>query len=500
MQTESLAQSASIGNKTLGRPAMTIVWLMALSAAFSLFFLATQSLRLDEAQSLWQVSNSLPRVLNIVAQDVHVPLYHVLLHLWTFYTGNEVWALRLFSLIFMTLTIPLVYILGKKIFNEKIGMFAAVLTALSPFLVWYGSEIRMYSLLVFLTVINHIFFWDAAVKNKGFSRWFLYALTGILAAYTHYFFLLVLVSQFVFYLFFRAHFPAGTLSRLISTFFLIGLSLAPWLYYIYSLSETNYSEPLLAQPTVINLFITFTQFLFGFQSEQFNRLFIALWPIAVLFGFLSLAKKQRYSAGAFYLLVVTAFPTLAAFLVSIFITPVFLSRYLILAVPSLFLFIAWLFYHYPNRAAKAFRYSLVTVMAAALLNQAVSAYTPTKENYKDVALYLEQNANTDDMIMVSAPFTIYPLEYYYTGNSRIVTMPEWNRFEVGPIAEYSESELEEKVESLRLTHRRMFVVLSYDQGYEDNIRLYLDRNLERIEKKEFSNGLEAYIYRLRYDV
>jgi hypothetical protein len=33
------------------------------------------SIRLDEAQSIWQVSHSIPEILDIVGRDVHVPLY-----------------------------------------------------------------------------------------------------------------------------------------------------------------------------------------------------------------------------------------------------------------------------------------------------------------------------------------------------------------------------------------------------------------------------------------
>ena len=40
----------------------------------SVFFFQKQSLRLDEAQSLWQASYTPLKVINIVEQEVNVPL------------------------------------------------------------------------------------------------------------------------------------------------------------------------------------------------------------------------------------------------------------------------------------------------------------------------------------------------------------------------------------------------------------------------------------------
>ncbi len=56
-----------------------VFWLglfILFSALLSILRLANQSLRLDEAQSLWQTSHASWKILSIVAQDVHVPLYH----------------------------------------------------------------------------------------------------------------------------------------------------------------------------------------------------------------------------------------------------------------------------------------------------------------------------------------------------------------------------------------------------------------------------------------
>src|SRR5581483_4334119 len=136
------ARSATLSFATT----VALVAMMLIPIALSIFFFAGQSLRLDEAQSLWQTSRGFLDILTIVAGDVHVPLYHELLHLWRLYFGNTITAARDMSLLFYLLNIPALYFLGKLAYNRATGLFAAFLLSISPFMNWYGNEIRMYTL------------------------------------------------------------------------------------------------------------------------------------------------------------------------------------------------------------------------------------------------------------------------------------------------------------------------------------------------------------------
>src|SRR5690349_3960443 len=93
---------------------------MALPIIFSLSYFLHQSLRLDEAQSLWQTSRGFADVLTIVAGDVHVPFYHLLLRLWRLYIGDSVGFARLFSLVAYVGSIPALYLLGKTAHSKRV--------------------------------------------------------------------------------------------------------------------------------------------------------------------------------------------------------------------------------------------------------------------------------------------------------------------------------------------------------------------------------------------
>jgi len=495
--------------KTIGPKSWIVVCVMALLCFFiitvAIFILSHQSLRLDEAQSLWQSARSPAGILKIIAQDVHVPLFGLMLHFWMLVFGNGVAVARVMSLALFIAAVPAVYLLASLAFNKKIGLFSAVLIALSPFLNWYGSEIRMYSLLTLLTVINQYFFlaWFRFQQNtnhKPFSQtgiWTGYGISALLGIYTHYFFWLILLTQGVFYLIFSKQFPKHTFRNLSITATGLAVSISPWLYYVKRLNMISNSEPLLIKPTTVDLFNAFSQFIFGFHDDHVNTLIVSLWPLAVLFIFLGVRKHAKISPQTVYFFMSAFLPIAVTFIVSIFYRPVFLTRYLIFTTPSLFIFFAWFFDTYPKKTSTLLKSILVIAMIATFVLQIKDVGTPVKENYEQASWYIGTRASAQDIIVLSAPFTVYPFEYYYKGPSSIQTLPLWERFKPGPIPPFIEDEFPPQVESLAKTHQNIWLLLSYDQGYEQKLKYYFDSHYKKIDEQHFSSGLYLYVYETR---
>jgi uncharacterized membrane protein len=90
-----------------------VTLMMAFCLSLAYFVFSSQSLRLDEAQSLWQVDRSPGQIFNIIGKDVHVPLYHLTLHFWQQFFGNTVETGRLMSLLLYLASIPAIYFVGK---------------------------------------------------------------------------------------------------------------------------------------------------------------------------------------------------------------------------------------------------------------------------------------------------------------------------------------------------------------------------------------------------
>ncbi len=120
---------------------------VALGTVLRLYRIGAQPLWLDEASSLRFARLSLAQLWSwsSIVDPGNPPLYYSVLHGWLRFGDSEA-ALRIPSMVFGVLTIPLVYALGRTIRDHRLGLVAALLFAISPFQVWYSQEARGYSL------------------------------------------------------------------------------------------------------------------------------------------------------------------------------------------------------------------------------------------------------------------------------------------------------------------------------------------------------------------
>ncbi len=500
-----VAQQQSLSPKKGPSRLMVILGLSAmigLAITLSVTVFLDNSLRLDEAQSLFQSSRTPSGVLKLVAEDVHVPFYHIVLHFWLKIFGGTIAAARVLSLVFFVLIIPATYLLGRYAYHSRsIGLFGAFLVATSPFMNWYGSEARMYTMLAFFTIINQLFFLKIFRKGQP-SAWLGYGLTAILGMYTHYFFTFVLLTQVLFYVYKRREFydhGRRSFRNFLTTGMVVAAAFLPWVIYVLRLGFASNTRPNLSPPTSIDLFNTYSQFIFGFQVDYLNTIIVSLWPAVVLLAFFALQKNRKTTPETIFLVLAAVVPVVGAFFLSLAIQPFYLSRYLIVSLPPLLLFIGWTFSSYPPQLARALKAALVVGVVAAFAVQVISPDTPVKEDYAAATSYLAANADSQDVIVVSAPFTIYPIEYYYEGGAKLTTLPQWDRFSQGAIPAFSESNLPEEVKAVNRSYQRAWLVLSFNQGYENTIKDYYDNNFEQLEERDFSPGLTVYSYKLRYD-
>jgi len=111
-----------------------------------------QSLWSDEALTLviakWPVHDLLVRPVD------PTPGLYYLLHKWLIPDGSSVTAIRAISIVAGTLSIPAMYAIGRLAIGRSAGLLAAVLVALSPPLVDYSQEARVYALEIFLVLLS----------------------------------------------------------------------------------------------------------------------------------------------------------------------------------------------------------------------------------------------------------------------------------------------------------------------------------------------------------
>jgi len=119
-----------------------------------MLYLSKNGMWLDETFSVWMASHSIADMLQwVVRIDQHPPLYYLLLHYWIAHNGESPYDVRLLSVLFSVGTIPIIFLIGKRISGVLMGLAAAMFLALSLFNIYYAQETRMYTLLTFNAAI-----------------------------------------------------------------------------------------------------------------------------------------------------------------------------------------------------------------------------------------------------------------------------------------------------------------------------------------------------------
>jgi 4-amino-4-deoxy-L-arabinose transferase-like glycosyltransferase len=158
---------------------------VVLVAAVVLRFWTTSDLWLDEALTVNIARLPLHEIPGYLRRDGSPPLYYYLLHFWIAMFGSSDLAVRSLSGIFGVITLPLVWLAGRRLGGPRLGWIALLLLASSPFAVRYDTESRMYSLVALLTVLGFLALDRSLRQPRPGNLMAVGAVTGLLL-YTHY--------------------------------------------------------------------------------------------------------------------------------------------------------------------------------------------------------------------------------------------------------------------------------------------------------------------------
>jgi Dolichyl-phosphate-mannose-protein mannosyltransferase len=123
----------------------------------------------------------------VLLSDTSPPLYYLLLGVWIRGFGTGDTALRLFSVWWTALSLPLLWQVGRQLGGDRTAWSACLLFAWSPVAFSYSVEGRMYSL---LWCLGLALVWSTIRLADGGRRWpaAVWVLAGVAGLLTHYFF------------------------------------------------------------------------------------------------------------------------------------------------------------------------------------------------------------------------------------------------------------------------------------------------------------------------
>ena len=429
-----------------GRVALGLIVLLGL--ALRLYRLDAQSLWYDEAYSVDLASRQPTEIVFGVIGD-HLPLYFGLLHFWIAQAGQSEFAIRFLSVLFGVAAIPASCVLARRLLSPRAGLIAAFITTLSPYLIHYSQETRMYSMVVFQVLVSTYVLLRACGGERRF--WITYAFVAATMAYTHYYCLpflagQALLSAILVYLDVRRRRSdqlrclAGWLLAEIS----IGLVFLPWAVaraWVFGGFVAGTTEPLSITSMIAKCLVVFS---LG-HSTGLSGVVIPSYPLSVSDHAIATA-----SVGGFALLAVlgTAVPTIRAWryrshvssashesgdglsfllsvvvLMSVAVLGVYLAsvghrdftaRYLTAIVPIYFLILA-------SGLAALWRRSVSLALVGVIFVLLAWGYPLqryfgderfARDDFRSLATYLAANGRANEVVVCSGEYWTMAVDYY----------------------------------------------------------------------------------------
>lgn len=175
------------------------VWLLAVitlaAAVLRLHMLAAKSLWIDEAASVsFATMPWVPFFKLLWAYQGNMTLYYVLLRFWI-HLGDSEFAIRSLSVLLGIVSIPAIYVLGRRLFSRNAALLGSALLAVHSFHVHYSQEARAYSLVPLLLIVTAYFLARAVEAPQRRLFWASYAVAAALAVYAHIFAVLAVAGQ-----------------------------------------------------------------------------------------------------------------------------------------------------------------------------------------------------------------------------------------------------------------------------------------------------------------
>ncbi len=385
-------------------------FILALAAGLRFYGLAGHSLWADEGNSLAMARRGWGEIARHTAFDIHPPLYYWLLKLWTGLVGQGEIGLRSLSAGLGVGLVYVVYRLGVRLFNRRVGLVAALLAALSPLQVYYAQEARMYMLLALLGGLTVLTAWPILAGPPGWRGWpeVAYGLVVTAGLYTHYAYPLMLV---VVNLAALARLRTGW-RRWLALQAVPLLLYAPWLPVAWR-QVTTWPTGGTAEPAGEVLGQVAVTLFFGL-SWPFGREWLALGLLLGLTGWLAARGRYRWRLGLLWVWLL-----LPVGLTVLIFSPAFL-KFLLVTGPALALLLAlslervarWR----PPRAGRPAAAALLLLLSGASALSLSPYYTNpayARDNYRGLVAFLKAVGGPEDAIILHAEGQQDVFNYYY---------------------------------------------------------------------------------------
>ncbi|MDR2304521.1 MAG: glycosyltransferase family 39 protein, partial [Treponema sp.] len=285
----------------------------------------------DELYSAAIAANPNLPFLNTIGDPGNPPFYFILLRLWLKIFGSSEQSGRFLSVILGTAAIVSIYVLVKCFCGKKAALLAALFMTANNYLIGYSQEMRAYIFEIFLVPViawQFLLFMD----KKQFENLFWYTVLCILMANTHYYGVLMIMANFLFFVYILIRYKNITVKEIVA--FILGniiifVSVLPFFIHIAlkkALLDSSFNSGIPKPGMIFILLLVIIPFFLVLYSRLSEKIF-----------------QKRFSESWHSLFDYAIFSTCIIFGLAVIISlvrPILYIKYLVICFPFLFIVIS----------------------------------------------------------------------------------------------------------------------------------------------------------------
>ena len=377
--------------------------IVLINIAFKIIYLGYSSFWFDEIVSLESAWLDFGHIKHVSEWDNNPPFYYYCLSVWVKLFNDSEFCVRLLSVIFSSLSAGVLFLLANKFFNKIAAIIASFLYLSNNFLYFYSHEARAYALIGLLVLVSSYLFLSFREKNS-WKQICILGLINFLIAYTHYI--------------------AGIV---------IAFELLLMFFYFDKQQKIKFSYSILITIALVLVRFTKKQFLliFAFNSPRsvfwlkkseffyfqevlseflFNYYLIFPLLIVIILGIITSykSKKKKLQFSTVYFVIVGFGSIICIYLLGLKVS-IFLDRYLIFAVPFIYILIAFTFSQFKNNYVGV----ILSVLFFIYFSSKIDYKTLKPMDYKNAVGFIKYIKTENDLVIVKQRAVPSLFGYYY---------------------------------------------------------------------------------------
>lgn len=484
-------------DKSLNKSTVFIISTLLLAGTvLRLWHIDYQSLWLDEMHTMLfsDPATSWTKYWQEVGADVHPPLYYTLLKVLFATIAYTSVIARAASAIAGILSIWAIFLFGREIKDNKLGLIAAAITTLNYYAISYSQEARNY-MLAFLLVTLSFLYLIRLLKTLQLKHSIWYGVYTLLLLYCHYYAVFVICAQILIGLIFFANEQKENRALFIKRFLLsaaiVTVGFSPWIQFLSSVTAVKTTWiPMPSNRFVIEYFNEY----FG-NSELLVPIFATCILYYVIYTLLSPLRGNKLKENPIWLSFTVcgiwiSITYLLPYLRSVTAVPMLYGRYTIVVLPALIICIAYGIAQIKYRIISIAILGFVLVESVIDLGFKKDYYTRiTKTQFREMIGYVCSNYHGNEPVLDEISF--FQQEYYF------------NKYRVKPnIIKGTKNTLTTSIltpgNTLYNTPSFWIIGGHHDEPLDSNRRKQLEQTYERLSNAQYVDAWAEY-YVLKTD-